>query len=1274
MSSKRELEIEARFVEERHRWGDCGVSTAVILETSRELASKSGFVGSTLSLKGDCAENELETGLSYRFFGTFRDWKNKRTGKTEKQFHFSSFCQIAAHDEEGVVAYLEAAGRGNGMGYGTAKKAWLAWGSDAVRTVREEPRKLLELNNRISDDQLVAIGMKLLEQQRTESATIEITNVLHGRGFPKTLPRKCIQRWGNKAAEIICKDPYRLMAFRGCGFKTCDKLYLELGLDPTRLRRQALCGWYSVASDSSGDVWFPVERVSRAIRSAIGPKADPDRAIEFGERLGRLSPDHYGAIATIRSAGVRGPISQYGDRIWVAEGRKARQEDKLAQLVHATMDEMRPKRVTTFKSVEREVLHYLDHVRCQRCSRQLTAPEVHVWNGKPFGPTCIQTISDGDGVTIVELGEWLSSHPVVNRIIEERPGKLVNLPEYSLWPEIEQLEIDSHQCSELSKALTGRLAIFGGSPGTGKTYTVAQLVRVLLRSGFSPEDIAIGAPTGKAAVRLTGNMVGLPVRARTWHSLLGVGERDPESGNFGFHYNEFNPWSYRVIIGDESSMDDTSLMCAIFAARARGSHVLIVGDVHQLPPVGSGAPLRDMIGAGLPYGELTEIWRNSGGIVEACAAIRDEKPWECGGNLCLGLANSPEKQLSMIESLLDRCPSHKLDPVWDVQVLCAVNLRSEVSRRIVNQRLQAYLNPNEAIAGSPFRVADKIVCTKNGYYTLTNPDFAGGIDAELVDDDGRVYVANGELAKVLSVESNKIIAELYNPSREIIIPRGKSESDGSDDGEVPTGCNFDLAYGLSVHKCVHPETLVESQDGLIPIRNLPSSGLIGTPFGPQAYCNRVTYEDSDCVEITTNEGNSITVTLNHKCEAWDGQQYSEKLAGDLVEGDFIRTALFASLEPNEDATLPQCHGFDTRAAEIEFPSKMSWELAEFLGLCVADGCVHRGGLRLGKRHVEVIDRFDYLAEFLFDIKCVRSQILGMHVADINSTALRDWLLNLGGCNPKQKHTPECVMRSRMDCHAAFLRGLFEDGTVNVKGGKLDHIEWSTSFPRLLKEVRAMLSRLGIISGRNSQKKGRGLLYIYGREAKKFAKSIGFISEFKACRLLMEVSDNTRYLVPVSPSFIEDHRAELGKSNTQNARNRGYLTRSLAERICSPETTELLRWHHSRIKSIRKVTAPTMCIEVPESHRFMQNGFPWGNSQGSEWPLVMVLLDEYPGAKQICDRSWIYTAISRGKQKVFLIGKKSTADAMCRRNNIGRRKTFLREKIQLLHAEKMLELI
>ncbi len=117
---------------------------------------------------------------------------------------------------------------------------------------------------------------------------------------------------------------------------------------------------------------------------------------------------------------------------------------------------------------------------------------------------------------------------------------------------------------------------------------------------MAAEDICVGAPTGKAAVRINQGLTAarIPLRAKTWHSHLGVGEPDPESGAWSFQFNASNPWPFRIIIADEESMKDTSMMCSVMAARPRGCHFLLVGDIYQLPPVGSGAPLRDLIAAG----------------------------------------------------------------------------------------------------------------------------------------------------------------------------------------------------------------------------------------------------------------------------------------------------------------------------------------------------------------------------------------------------------------------------------------------------------------------------------------------------------------------------------------------------------------------------------------------------------------------------------------------------------------------------------------------------
>lgn len=380
------------------------------------------------------------------------------------------------------------------------------------------------------------------------------------------------------------------------------------------------------------------------------------------------------------------------------------------------------------------------------------------------------------------------------------------------WPDVNEIDgIDHHQKTELAKATAGRVGILGGSPGTGKTYTVAKLVRHVLDSGIiGLDDIGIGAPTGKAAVRLTEMLQanGINTRARTLHSHLEIGEHS-ETGQWTFLRNEKNPLPFQLIIVDETSMNDLSIMLSLFRARAPGAFVLLVGDVNQLPPVGNGAPLRDMIAAGLPYGELREIKRNSGGIVEACGLIRDCQPWveltdKPDSNLRITHDTTPIEKQNRILTLLERSKDSGFDPVWDCQVLVAVNEISPLSRQVLNKILQDALNPNQKIAGTPFRVSDKIVCLKNGFYKSVDPD---GIDETEVKKNERneVYVANGELAEVIEITDSATIAKLLSPARVVSIPfRVKKQSEESEETEDEkpqrSGANWDLGYALSVHK------------------------------------------------------------------------------------------------------------------------------------------------------------------------------------------------------------------------------------------------------------------------------------------------------------------------------------------------------------------------------------------------------------------------------------------------------------------------------------------
>jgi len=233
----------------------------------------------------------------------------------------------------------------------------------------------------------------------------------------------------------------------------------------------------------------------------------------------------------------------------------------------------------------------------------------------------------------------------------------------------------------------------------------------------------------------------------------------------------------------------------------------LIGDTNQLPPVGHGAPLRDLIAAGVPCGELREIRRNSGTIVKACAAIRDGKPVKTdeqlrpadGRNMKLVDGGKGKQAQQAILELLGKL-SRRYDPTWDCQVICAVNAKSDLSRKTLNELLQAELNPDgKRIKGSPFRVGDKVVCLKNGFVPTIEVDHSSP-DEVIENDDGGVYVANGEVGRVLAVDEKLTVMEFAAPRRVVRVPRGQAKDDADGEDESGTGCNFDLAYAISCHK------------------------------------------------------------------------------------------------------------------------------------------------------------------------------------------------------------------------------------------------------------------------------------------------------------------------------------------------------------------------------------------------------------------------------------------------------------------------------------------
>jgi exodeoxyribonuclease V alpha subunit len=388
-----------------------------------------------------------------------------------------------------------------------------------------------------------------------------------------------------------------------------------------------------------------------------------------------------------------------------------------------------------------------------------------------------------------------------------------------LWPSPSSItNISEHQRAQLSSALSTRVGILGGTPGTGKTHTTIALIRALA-SAYGSHTIAFCAPTGKAANRgaelLSSN--GLTIPATTTHRLLEVDRNGRDGEGWNFKRNEFNRLSQMFFICDEQSMQDTDTFASFCKALPDEAHVLLVGDIYQLPPVGHGAPLRDLIRSKqVGYGELNEIRRNSGDIVKGCRSLKNGeyfKPNTAGLDLSPDVGRNwihrpssrPSQQIDIMLELMATVPKC-FNPIFDIQVICAVNdsKSNSICREELNKILQPHMNPKNPIGEKQrFAVRDKVICTRNAIFELvevsrsSGPSGPSGSGTQInIDETGmNDIVANGEIGQVCAIEEKRAIIKLMFPQRYVACPL----SAGSGGTAGNSGC-FDLGYAITCHK------------------------------------------------------------------------------------------------------------------------------------------------------------------------------------------------------------------------------------------------------------------------------------------------------------------------------------------------------------------------------------------------------------------------------------------------------------------------------------------
>lgn len=329
---------------------------------------------------------------------------------------------------------------------------------------------------------------------------------------------------------------------------------------------------------------------------------------------------------------------------------------------------------------------------------------------------------------------------------------------------LDNADLAEDQATALRLAITHPVMILTGAPGTGKTWTIRRILELVPEGSI----VKLAAPTGKAAKRITEQS---GEEATTIHRLLGPIFKD---GKFSFTHNHANPMPADMIILDEVSMIDVSLMARFLDAVGPGTRLVLVGDTYQLPSVGPGSVLRDLIASeAIPACELTIIKRQDEGlIVRNCHRIKAGKPIEIDNTsrdfFFLDHGEPAEVQAVIFDLVTRRLPEHYgADPLRDIQIITPTNEKSDLSCKAINRLFQDQWNRRELLKGCRFKVGDKVIQTKNDYEN---------------------EVVNGDIGYVTEINTRDklIVVQFENPEREVTLALYAND--------------LQLAYAITCHK------------------------------------------------------------------------------------------------------------------------------------------------------------------------------------------------------------------------------------------------------------------------------------------------------------------------------------------------------------------------------------------------------------------------------------------------------------------------------------------
>ena len=707
-----------------------------------------------------------------------------------RQFKAEVCEQILPATVEGIKKYL-GSGLIKGVGPVTAARIVKKFDLETLDILDHQPERIREV---------LGVGPRRAEwiakAWDDQKIIKQVMLFLQSHGVTTGLAVKIFKQYGDAAIDVVRGNPYQLAAdVFGIGFKTADKIARNLGLPPDSPARVQAGVTYTLSqSADEGHVFLPQAKLVREAATLLEVK--PEQVVAAIDPL--IQADQikreviYPLVESARRQKVAAPDPSIEDLLASA---------RPAPVSYPTAEERLRPPSPVRSALHAEAAIYLTPFYhgevgvARRLSALISAPHSRLGE-----------LAQADWPALFNDLDVIAGQHATARLADRQRDAV----KAALGPE-------------------GKVTVLTGGPGTGKTTTVRAIIALLDRFG---KRYALASPTGRAAKRLS---EASGREAKTIHRLL---EFSPAEG---FKRNEAYPLDVDMLIVDEASMIDVLLMNHLLKAVPPGAHLLLVGDVDQLPSVGAGDVLCDVIGSGrAAVVRLDVIFRqaqNSLIITNAHRINKGQMPItpKDGSDFFLFVRDDPEEAAQMtVELITTRIPGKfGIDP-WDIQVLAPM-YRGAGGVSALNAQLQLALNPpspkkaERTLAGTLFRVGDRVMQTRNNY-------------------DKDVY--NGDMGRVAGIDLENQLLRVKIDDR--IIDYDWAEADEL----VP-------AYAVSVHKAQGSEyravvmTLL-TQHYLMLQRNLLYTG--------------ITRAKQLCVLVGSRRALAMAVKNNEVAERYSGLQ------------------------------------------------------------------------------------------------------------------------------------------------------------------------------------------------------------------------------------------------------------------------------------------------------------------------------------------------------------------------------------------------------------------